>query len=65
MNKGLSVLQRLQKEGLFNFKNVPKKKDEKVVKHQSAKDAAYTDLGQLKSFTDTVGSPDINPKKRS
>ena len=26
MNEGLSILQKLQQEGLFNFKNVPEKK---------------------------------------
>ena len=58
------MLQRLQKEGLFNFKNVPAKKQvskpKMIMKKPPiaiAADVAYGDFKQTTSFVDDKANP--------
>ena len=65
-SQGMSVLQRLQKEGLFNFKNVPEKKpvSRSAVKKRLpivAADAAYGNFTQTTSFIDDKSGNSSSP----
>ena len=63
----MSVLQRLQKEGLFNFKNVPTKKPVKrsigkmIRPPIVAADAAYGNFTQTTSFLDDKSGNSSSP----
>lgn len=66
------MLQKLQLEGLFSFKNLPDTQHQKSARKNrrsqapfTSQDAAFAKLNQLSSFGDQSGSPEDSDKKHS